>query len=396
MEWTAGIPSPENFRLWCGIAAIAGALERRVWAETAERFVYPNLFTVLVSTPGIGKSVAIEKTEELWRKTKKLKLAPHNVSRASLTDAIAKASTKRILSSTSMLEYNSLLIAAGEFGVLVPTHDLEFLSVLNYLFDNPQNYREEKRSTKLELDIIKPQLNILAGTQPGFLASLLPEEAWSMGTTSRLIMIHASVAPKVELWSTLDDAEQDSRRRQREARSTALAKDLNSLYDLIGQAQWTEDAKGLLQAWHKADLDPVPEHSKLQHYIPRRIIYVIKLCMVSAVSRTGGLLIELSDVQRAQNWLLEAEAAMPDIFKEMVHRSDNQVIQELHFFLWRLYLKERKPIHQSRLWNFLQTKTTSDKIPKILDAMDRSNIVVRQGGTDTWIPKPRHEHGEES
>ena len=109
MDFTEGMPSPEIFRLWAAIGAVAAALERRVWVETAEGEVYPHLYTLLVANPGIGKSIAIGPVERLWYDTQKLHVAPHSVTKAALVDALATANTKRLMGQ-ELVEYHSLEI----------------------------------------------------------------------------------------------------------------------------------------------------------------------------------------------------------------------------------------------------------------------------------------------
>lgn len=387
LEYTDGIPSPEIFRLWSAIATIAGALERRVWIETARSTMYPNLYTLLVAPPGVGKSQAIMHTNEIWYATKKLHVAPSNVTKAALIDSLQDAGQKVILDQGKiMVDYHSLVVAASEFGVLVPAHDLEFLSVLNDIYDNPKNYRERRRSLKEQPDIAKPQINILAGTQPAYLASLLPEEAWGMGFTSRILMIYSSSPIYVDLFK---ETSTDNKLLDK------IVADVVHLTTLYGRFRLTPEAEGEIARWHKAGMNPIPEHTKLEHYISRRVLHLLKLCMVSSAARSSDLLIELSDVSRARDWLLAAEQTMPDIFRAMVSRSDTQVIQELHFFLWQLYAKEQSPIHETRLVHFLSTRIPSDKINKILEIASRANIIARSAGTDAYVPRAKTEHGLE-
>ena len=120
MAFTDGITSPPLFRQWTGIAAIAGALERRTYVTTAKRRLYPNLFTLLVATPGIGKSEALSQVQDLWYDTKDLKVAPSNMTKASLIDAISRASRHKMISPVEMIEYHSLVSASSELGVLLP------------------------------------------------------------------------------------------------------------------------------------------------------------------------------------------------------------------------------------------------------------------------------------
>jgi hypothetical protein len=152
----------------------------------------------------------------------------------------------------------------------------------------------------------------------------------------------------------------------------------------------------MIEAWAQDRCPPIPDHSKLQHYNGRRILHTLKLCMVAAVSRSGELNIKVEDVIRARDWLLHAEQTMPDIFREMVSRSDAQVIQELHFFLWKLWVKDRRPLHESRLIHFLSHRVPSDKVQRVIDVAERSNVIAREAGsTNTYIPRPVAEHGME-
>lgn len=387
MEYTEGIPSPAIFRLWSGISTLAGALERRCWISTSRSVLYPNLFVLLVAPPAVGKSQAIYNVSELWLHTKKFKIAPDNVTKASLIDALDAADGKRVIP-TGLLEYHSLLVSSSEFGVLVPAHDLEFLSVLNHIYDNPRTYRENRRSLNKNIEIVNPQLNIIAGTQPGFLASLLPEEAWSMGFTSRIIMVYAAVPIVVSLFD---------KQEERGGQFKRLADGLKDFSDLMGEAVWDEDAKVELERWMRGGCEPVPQHSKLQHYTGRRILHCLKLSLISAISRSGELRISLWDVNRARDWLLHAETVMPDIFRDMSLKSDSQVIQELHFFLWQIWTKNKAPIHEGRAIHFLQQRLPAEKIERVLDIAVKSGILRKQDSAvgPAYIPRPNHEHGAE-
>lgn len=375
VAYTDGIPSPRIFREWCGISAIAGTLERRVWTVTARRPMFPNLFTLLVATPGKGKSVAIEQVRDLWMAVRRdgrpgLQLAPDNVTKASLIDALADADTK-IMNGTGMIEYHSLLVPADEFGVFVSAHDLDFLSVINAVYDNRPYYREKRRTLNREVDITNPQLNILAGTQPGFLGSLLPDEAWSMGFTSRLIMIYSGESQVVDLFGETPNKEKDF---------AHLVAGLDRIAALCGQMGWTQDAQTTITKWIDGGQSPVPKHSKLEHYVQRRILNVIKLSMISAISRGESIAIGQEDVIRATDWLLDAEKTMPDIFREMIRQSDNDVIQELHLFAWRVFAPKKEPIHESKLIGFLQMRLPSNKVPLVLQLAVKSHLLEDIGG----------------
>lgn len=393
MELTDGKPTPEIFRLWAGISAIAGALERRVWVDTAQSIVYPNLYILLVGPPASGKTQAIDPVADLWLSAKRFHTAPNSITSASLIDALAEADRKIIVPPPDMLiEYHALQVPASELGVLVNKHDMEFLSNLNYIYDNPKTYRQKRRHQNggKELQIVHPMLNILAGTQPGFLASLLPDEAWHMGTMSRMIMIYAHQSPHRELFGALPP---------KGPIYDSLLKAMNVMADLRGQFQWEPQVAMEFEHWFKAKLPPIPTHSKLTYYSGRRVLHMLKLCMVAAISRSRlELVIRLADFERARDWMLSAEKFMPDIFRDMYGKSDHQLIEDLHLFLWGLWIKGgKKSLHESVLYSYLQLRCPVDKIPRIIEAALRADVLVREAGSiPMYYPKPkRNDYGVE-
>lgn len=389
MDFTEGMPTPEIFRLWSGITLISGALERRVWLETSRSLLYPNLYVLLVAPPAVGKSIAIKEVSSFWYGTKKFHLAPSNATKASLVDCIARADGKRLVNG-NLVEYHSLLAASSEFGVMVPAHDLEFLSVLTDIYDCPTSYSEERRSLgNKQVDIVNPQLTFIAGTQPAYMATMMPEEAWGQGFTSRLIMVYASTGPKTQLFGKLamDQKLMNLKRK--------LIKQLTHLSTLFGCATFAPEAQSMLQAWLDGGSPPEPTHSKLVNYNGRRILHLLKLSMIAAVSSQGICHVRGEDVQRAMAWLFHAEEQMPDVFRDMMQKSDTMVIQEMHFFLWQIWVKSKEAIHHSRLVHFLQSRVPSEKVFRIIEVAEKSNIITRFAGTDSYVPRPTHQHGVE-
>ena len=116
---------------------------------------------------------------------------------------------------------------------------------------------------------------------------------------------------------------------------------------------------------------------------------MLKLCLVSCVSR-GDTQLKKVDVARATGWLLEAEQLMPDIFRAMLGKSDTQVMEELHYYLtgvWRF--KNQQPVPGPLLYDFLRQRVPTEKIPRIIDVMERADLISRVAGEDTYVPRPK-------
>lgn len=368
---------------------MAGALQRRVWIETAQSILFPNLYVLLVSPPGVGKSQAISRAGDMWSAVNSLHVAPDSVTRASLIDCLQN-STTRITSpdKTSLVTFHALTVPASEFGVLVPSHDLEFLNTLNHIFDCPTKYRENRRGRGRKKDdeqvsIEHPMLNILGGTQPAYLSSLLPEEAWGMGFTSRLIMVYSAQSIPIELFTI---------RASNDHLYRGLLADLTLITTLFGKIQWDVEARSLIEQWAAKGLPPVPTHSRLQNYNSRRLLHILKLCMIASVSRSNELIITAEDFNRARDWLIEAEDLMPDIFRDMAGKSDKQVIDDLHGYMWKMFARDKKPIHVSRIYNFLSGKVPSEKVKRLIELCEHSHVIERMAGTeDQYVPAIREE-----
>lgn len=392
---TADARSPELFRKWCGIALVAGALERRVWVQTGEMQTFCNLYTLLVAPPGTGKFI-IETVREMWQQTEDLvtkrpsfKVAPDSMTKASLIDRLSKSLTTKLTADGRTLKYHSLLVAAEEFSVLLPKYDMEYIGSLNSIYNNKKMHREERRFGTTEVEIEYPQINLLGGVQPSFMASVFPDEVWSTGLARRFIMVYSGERNAID---PFDVVAPPAQARQ------AVLDSLSKLSDLYGPVTWGPEAKAAYRKWLLDGEPPVPKHSKLTGYNTNRAQNVIKLAGISTISRHLALAsIEMIDLERAWEWSFEVEAVMGDVFRAMLGRSDYAIVEELYHFCVAAYERNaRKPIEARRFISFVAERTTSDKVQKIVDLAVRMNMLkcVDQHA-DLWRPTGRSEHGLE-
>ena len=393
LDFTSGGFSPEIFRKWCGLSLIGAACQRRVWVEAGGYQTFPNLYIMLVAPPGVGKQ-CIDEIRDLLAELPPAKasgsgifLSPDSMTKASMVDSIAKARTLWVPPSGPPEEFHSLYIVAEEAGVFLPAYDLEFLATLNRLYNSPATPHIETRrhGPAREVKIEKAQINMIAGTQPGWMSSVFPEEAWSLGFASRIIMIYNADNP---IKSLFDLKPKDL------ARKKNILSRLHKISSLWGKLPWAAGALEHLNKWHMAGGPPQPTHTKLEHYNRRRTLHVIKLSIISALSRSLILApipsVETEDIEQAIEWLIEAEGLMPDIFRAMVGRSDSQILEELHFFVISIWkMNSGKPVPAQKLRFFLSQRVPSDKVEKLLELAERAGFLVRVAGQETYLPGTR-------
>lgn len=353
------------FIKWTAIWAVSAALERRVFTITARSALFPNLFVLLVSPPGVGKSAILEPTLDMMHATRKLKLAPDDVTNASLIDALA-ASAQIKQYGTEVWEYASLATCAPEFGVFMSSHDLKFMSTLSVLFDNKKIFTETRRTRDEQIEIHNPSMTLLAGTQPAFLQSFLPEEAWGQGFMARVIMVYSGTFTPVPLFGNLGKINHKE-----------LQKSYERLCDIHGEMKWTRGAQERIELWYNGGCQPIPQNSRLANYNTRRILHCLKLSMISAVARTQRLVIEEFDVERAINWLLDAEVTMGDVFREMAGKSDVTILRDLQTLCIQYYAQENKPINEVKIRAFLSSKTPAHNVNALFNLCLQLRILKR-------------------
>jgi len=390
LAFNEGKKSPELFKKWAAISAIAAAMERRIWIRTATGELFPNIYVFLVGPPGGGKSVALNAAEKLLKDCEEVKIAPNNISAASLTDALNEAKRRVIDLNSPYLEFNSLYVSASELSVLLPAYDPGTMANLTKFWDN-EPFKEWKRGGGLRIEIAKPQINLLGGCTPEFLTNFLPTGAWGQGFMARVLMVYCGDTPRKKLFNIEQYSDEDRPEYK------VLLSDLKAILGVVGEMRATPEAEQLIQAWDDAGGPPAPEHSKLINYTTRRTTQIIKLSMISSMSRGSDLLITAEDYQTALGWLLEIEAHMAEIFKAMgTGGTDSQAIEEVWRFIYQTYISASStPVSEHKIVYFLQQRVPANAVMRIIDLLVKSNMVTKEFnkmGQASYKPTPKHLH----
>lgn len=304
---------------------------------------------------------------------KGLHIAPDNPSEASFKDALFE-SGKPALNGSGYITHSAMTVLCREFGVLIPKYDDVFLASLSDIWDNPPSYTSPRRTSKT-VNIEAPTVNILAAATPAAL-SKFPESAWGEGFCSRVIFVYG----------TQNHSYRDVFKKREATNNDELRRQLREFYnDLHGEFEWEEPAREAFNNWLNIDrCAPVPSHPRLVYYNTRREVFILKLSMISAVSAGHGMTITLDDFCRAQSWLFEEEKSMPDVFRALTQKSDKQLYDEVHHFVYVKYssvgLSEREPVDEIEVRRFLEDKATSERIPIIIDTMIKNGRLRNVGG----------------
>jgi hypothetical protein len=368
LEYTERLPSPEIWRKWAAVGTLAGAIERKLWLTTEIGDVYPTFYIMLVGPPGSGKTLLTDRVYEMWHTLKDLNIGYSDLTGASLKDAL-RAAERRVVRpncTPSILSFNSLAFAINELSVLFKGYDPELMHILTDIYDG-KRFGEGRRSKDLSYMVEHPQINLIAATNPSFMNAVMPETAWDQGFASRITMIYSGETHTRELFKFY---EKNLKLRE------ALVHDLGIIHGMIGKMKFEEGAATAIEAWHMAGGPPRPDHPKLQSYVQRRTLHLLKLCLVMSAAESNDMVITTDQYNQSLGWLLEAEDSMPDIFKSFAQGGDVRVMQDLWYHVRKTQVKEKRPMIEARVYSFLQERIPAIYIPRVLDAMKSSDMLT--------------------
>lgn len=388
LSYTKGRGSPALYRKWTAIFLVGAALERKGWITTAKGILYANQFIFLIGPAGVGKSLCTALAYDLLSAIRTpespIYVAPTSVTKASLADAINKAERRivKLNENPPITAFNSLQVISNELGVFLPAWDGDFMSTLTDLWDNGR-YHETRRTSKIEINIPKAQLNILSATTPAYLNSLLPEGAWEFGFMSRVINIYSGETVYTDIFAELDH---DG------AGYKSLVSDLTDIYNIWGEFTITDEVKEAINAWARQGFNPRPDHPKLTHYSTRRLAHLLKLCIIACAAASSDRAITLEHYAEALDWLSEAESYMPDIFKALKVGGDQRSMEECWHFAYQYFMKHKTPVPEHLLVMFLGERVPAHSVDRILDVMVRAQLLTKKfmnSGGQGYEPKVR-------
>jgi hypothetical protein len=390
-EYTKDLPTPELFRTWAGLSAVSMAMGRKVWTQTRAGRVYPNMFTLLVAPPAVGKSIAIRQIANMLRATELVNLAPDSVSYASLVDSLAMSAVDKDITAEKAVQQmlskpinreggTYMGICASEFGVLCPENNLQFMNVLNILYDCEDVYEERKRTTlKDGMKIDRPGIGLIAGIQPGFMSEVFNDKTFQMGFASRLIFAYAD---EIISSSMFEGEGLDPEKLKK------LIRDLTTIASLTGEMKWTLPAQQMFD-FIRNDQMPhsIVDNSNFIHYNGRRPLHLMKLVMNVSAGRTNTLEVTEDDVGHAFELLKEVEAPMGKVVQGMEYGADQQVQDDTFKYVFRLYMaSDKKPVALSQIKAFLSRKVPVNMLDYTARAMINTNMLRVVESSANGIP----------
>ena len=158
---------PQSYHIWCSLAILAGAVQRKVYLRWGRQTIYPNLYIVLVGPSGKGKKgTALDHARPLMYTGCGGKIVEGAITREKLIRRMSHMlDTFTCMTSGRILPHVSCTFVSSELTVFLGQNNIKLLADLCDWYDSPDRWTydtKDKGTDKLD----NLYFNMLAATAP--------------------------------------------------------------------------------------------------------------------------------------------------------------------------------------------------------------------------------------
>lgn len=307
---------PPKFYIWSAISLVAAALERKVWLPWYGRSnVYPALYVFLVAGPAAGKSSAIRPGHKI---IKSLNQSYHNPVRL-LPSQMTDAKLLDLLGDVEFFSYknkqyphtSAYLIASEGAATFKFKEEHSMVKSLTKLFD-PDDF--SKALVSREVNIVNPNINILAATTFSDLKKFLDREGILGGFASRCtFVVHKDHVQRKNSW--FDETEH---KFKDDKFNEVLLHDLIEIHKMVGGFTATQEVKDAWDEWWpKHDAKMAACSSEVQKaLLDRKQVILHKLVQIISAAESDSRLITINHWKWALKLVNDVEKDIPDMIRK--------------------------------------------------------------------------------
>ncbi len=315
---------PPQFNVWSGLSIIAGALERRVWLPWDDTYsFYPNIYVLLISMPGDGKSMALNRAVKLLldvnAKVSTLNIMPNQVTEAKFIELMGygRSFTERKQDKEIIHRQNAGYYWASEASNSLKNVFGDFIACLTDFYDCPGTWeRATKKDTK-KIQLTNVCMNLIAGSTFDYLSKLVTDENIQGGFASRLIYVVSKNKEVIDQqWQNGGSfAEKEKERKQYR---DALVHDLIDISQTVGPMHADREFGAAWEAWFgnfersRRKL----ESEKLQSVVARANTNILKVAMLLSMAESSDRELRLSHWEKALELVTAVNDQVPGIFRQ--------------------------------------------------------------------------------
>lgn len=347
LSYVGDTETPVTYHRWCCMSMLGAYLGRQYHMKFGHGSLHPNLYVMLIGTPGARKSTAVKIAKNIIKAAGYDHISADRSSKEKFLLDLAGEDVD-INSTESILDQNlwgngtsdvaEMYIACDEFNDFIGTGNIEFISMLGNLWDFEGSYENRIKNGK-SVNINNPTISILGGNTPVNFARAFPPEILGQGFFSRLLLIHGEPTGKRITFPVIPEVEE----------TAAIVSMLQEIkMTTMGEAKITHGGKLLLDKIYKGwkGIDDI----RFESYSNRRLTHLLKLCLVVSASRLGTNIRE-ADIIHANTVLTHTEYLMPKALGEFGKSRNSDTTHKV----MQILDSTPKPMDMKAIWELVHT-----------------------------------------
>ena len=292
--------APSRFFYWAALTSISAVVKKNVYLERFYYKLYPNIYTFIVAKSGMKKGIPVSLAKALVSKVNNTRIISGRNSVQAIVRDLSKAfSTEEGL----VIKDAHGFLVSGELASFL-IKDPDALTILTDIYDT-HSYEKEWTNSLKQSDREKlksPCLCMLGATNEIHFNDAVPPNAIGGGFIARTFIIYAdergTVNPLTEKPTHIVDVD-------------SLAEYLNTIKDVKGVFNWSDDAKDLYENWYYKYV--METHNDPTGTMERMPDQILKAAMLISLSESPNLILSKRNIEEALSVALECVAGVKQV-----------------------------------------------------------------------------------
>lgn len=296
--------APDKFWTWSALFTIASTLGRRVRLPFGMSPVLPNLFVILIASPGKARKGGPASLSKKFLSEVKAKMGVDSTTKASVCKELSE-NAQQFAVCGKFETHSDLVLISKELSSFLGTDMKNLIEWMTDIFDYHIDW-EYRIKNGPPSRVYGPVVNFLGATTPKWLGDNVPFESLGYGWSSRVVFVSSSqkkgriTIPVLDYGTLYFD----------------LVHDLSEIANLRGDFKFDPVAYSIFDEWYQRideKYDQIQDE-RFHDFIERMHINVLKVAMCYHVAYSDSLLLLEEDIQFAINLVEEILTSLPETF----------------------------------------------------------------------------------
>ena len=314
--------APHNYHVWTSISVLSALLGRKCYVPQGLFTVYPNLYVILVGSPGLKKSTAMNVGKNLLRTVEGIPTSPEATTREALINSLAKNKVTYKLGEKQMFYHQSTAFVTEMSEFLGAKHtNAPLINFLTTIWDENEFRWDTRRDGEVKIE--SPYFSLLGCTNPDWISTGLKSDVITGGFSRRMIFVSERAPSTKNPWPVLSEEQEEA--------FLKVSMAAQRISKLQGNFVLTEGAMELwVDEYNKADKALSSKDPRLQYYYSSKHNLVLKVAICLAGAFETGRTIPRALLDLTFKIFEQTERNLEEVFSGVGRNELKPILDKVH------------------------------------------------------------------